>query len=83
MACCKSSSQREFHGNICLIQKRRKISNKQLNLPPKRIRKRTNKTSNQNKEGNHKDQRGNQNKIEIQKKKKEKSIKPKAGSLKG
>ena len=50
----------ETHTDIGLPQKRRKISNQQLNLLPKRIRKRTNKTQSQQKEGNHKDQRGNQ-----------------------
>ena len=57
----KSSSQREVHSNTGLPQKRRKIPNQQLNLLPKRIRKgRTNKTQSQQKEGNRKDQRGNQ-----------------------
>ena len=40
-------------------QKRRKILNHQLNLPPKRIKKRTNKTKSQQKERNHKDENGN------------------------
>ena len=40
-------------------QESRKISNKQPNLSLKRIRKRTNKTPNQQKEGNNKDKRGN------------------------
>ena len=38
-------------------QKTRKISNKQAKLSLKRIRKRTNKTESQRKEGNSKDQR--------------------------
>ena len=38
-------------------QKTRKISNKQAKLSRKRIRKRTNKTESQRKEGNSKDQR--------------------------
>ena len=40
MGCRKSSAQREIQSNTGLPQKRRKISNQQLNLPPKRIRKR-------------------------------------------
>ena len=35
----KSSSQKEIHSNTGLPQKRRKISNQQLNLTPKWIRK--------------------------------------------
>ena len=43
------------------LKKRRKISNQQLNPPPKWIRKRrTNKNQSQQKEGSHKDQSGNQ-----------------------
>ena len=43
------------------LKKRRKISNQQLIIPPQNIRKRrTNKTQNQQKEGNHKNQRENQ-----------------------
>ena len=41
MGCHKSTSQPEVHGNTSLPQKTRKISNKQPNLQPKRIRKRT------------------------------------------
>ena len=49
------------HRDTGLPQKRRKISNQQLKLPLKRIRKsRTNKSWSQQKEGNHKDQGGNQ-----------------------
>ena len=59
MGCSKSSSKREVYSDTGLSQKTRKISNKQLNLPPKRIRKRTNKAQSQQKEGNNKDQRGN------------------------
>ena len=40
--------------NRGLPQETRKISNKQLNLTPKRARKRTNKIQNQKKEGNKK-----------------------------
>ena len=40
--------------------KKKKNTNQQLNLPHKRIRKITNKTHRQQKEGNHKDQRGHQ-----------------------
>ena len=39
MGCHKSSSWREVHSNTGLLQKGRKISNQQLNLPSKRIRK--------------------------------------------
>ena len=45
-------------------QKTRKISNKQAKLSRKRIRKRTNKTESQRKEGNSKDQRQKKNKLE-------------------
>ena len=40
----KSSTQREVHSNIGLPQKTRKPQNKQPNLIPERIRKRTNET---------------------------------------
>ena len=40
----KSNSKREVHSDTGLPEETRKISNKQPNLPPKRIRKRTNKT---------------------------------------
>ena len=43
MGCSKSSSYRKIHSNTGLPQKTRKISNKQPNLPPKRIRKRKTK----------------------------------------
>ena len=59
MGCSKSSSKRKVHNNTGLPQKTRKISNKQLKLPIKRIRKRTNKTQSEQKEGKNKDQRGN------------------------
>ena len=59
MGCCKSNTKREVHRNIYFPQETRKISNKQPNLPPKRIRKRTNKAQSHQKEGNNKDQRGN------------------------
>ena len=44
IGCSKSSSQREANSNIGFPQKTRKMSNKQPNLSPKRIRKRTSKT---------------------------------------
>ena len=81
MGCTKSSSKSEVHSDTGLPQETKTISNEQPNLSPKRIRKRrTNKTQSQQKGGNNKYQRGN--KIEI-KKKREKSTKPRAGSLKG
>ena len=56
----KSSSEREVHSDTGPPQNTRKISNKQPNLPPERIiRRKTNKTQSQQKEGNHKDQREN------------------------
>ena len=79
MGCRKRSSEREVHRDTGLPQETRKISNKQPNLPPKRIRKRrTNKTQSQQKEGNNKYQRGN--KMEI---KNDRSIKLRASILKG
>ena len=59
MRCSKSSSQREVHNDIGLPQKPRRISNEQPNLPPERIRERTNKTESQKKEGNNNNQRRN------------------------
>ena len=35
MGCCKSSAQREIHSNTDFPQQRRKMSNRQLNPPPK------------------------------------------------
>ena len=63
----KSSSKREVYSNTMFPQETRKISNKQSNLTPKRIRKTTKKPQSQQKEENNKDQRGNKqiNKIEI------------------
>ena len=55
----KSNSKREVHSSRGLPQETRKISNKKPHLPPKRTRKRTNKTQRQQKEGNNKDERGN------------------------
>ena len=56
-----TKAEREVHNDTGLPQKRRKISNQQLNLPPKRMRKRrTNKAENQQKGGNHKHHRENQ-----------------------
>ena len=57
--CSKRSSQREVYSDTGLPQETRKISNIQPNLPPKGIRKRTNKAQIQQKEENNKDQRGN------------------------
>ena len=39
MGCHKSSAQREIHSNTGLPQKRRKISNQQLNPPPNELEK--------------------------------------------
>ena len=47
-------------------QKTRKISNKQAKLSRKRIRKRTNKTESQRKEGNSKDQRQKKKKNKLE-----------------
>ena len=44
MECSKNSSKREVHSDTGLLQETRKISNKQPNLPPKRIRKRRTST---------------------------------------
>ena len=55
----KSSAKREVYSSIDLPNETRKISNKQLNLPSKEIRKRTNKAQSEEKEENNKDQRGN------------------------
>ena len=52
MGCSKSSSKREFIAITGLPQETRTITNTQPNLPLKRIRKRTNKTQSQQKEGN-------------------------------
>ena len=50
----------EVYSDTVLSQEQRKISDKQLNLLPKEIRKRkANRTQSQQKEGNNKDQRGN------------------------
>ena len=60
MGCGKSNSRREVHNNIGLPQETSKNSNKQPNLPLKRIRKRrTNKAHSKQKEGNNKEQREN------------------------
>ena len=51
---------REVYSDTGLPQgKKKKNLNKQPNLPPKRIRKRTKKFQSWQKEGNHKDQRWN------------------------
>ena len=49
----------KVHSDTGLTQKARKISNKQPNLPPKRIRKEEQTKQSQQKEGNNKGQRGN------------------------
>ena len=54
------SSKRKVYSDTGPSQETRKISNKQLNLPSKGIRKRrTNKAQSQQKEGNNKDQSRN------------------------
>jgi len=60
MGCSKSSSKRKAYRHTGLPQKPRNISNKEPNLPSKGIRKRTSQAQGQQKEGNNKDQRGNQ-----------------------
>ena len=71
----KSNSQREVQSDTGPPQNIRKISNKQPNLPSKRIlKRRINKTSSKQREGNNKD---------LLKSNRKKSIKPSAGSLKG
>ena len=45
MDCSKSSSKSEVYSDTNLPQGKRKISNKQLNLPSKGIRKKKNKQS--------------------------------------
>ena len=59
MGCSKSISKWEVYSDIGLPHEIRKISNKQPNLQPKGIRKRTNKAESQQKEGNNNDQRRN------------------------
>ena len=50
MGCSKSNSKKEVHSDTCLPQEARKITNKQSNLPSKRIRKKiTTKTKSQQK----------------------------------
>ena len=58
MRCSKNSSKREVHSDTSLPQKqtnktktknKQEVSNKQLDLPLKRIRKRTNKTKGEKK----------------------------------
>ena len=39
MGCCKSSAQTEIHSNTGLPQKRRKVSNRKFNSPPKWLEK--------------------------------------------
>ena len=57
MGCSKISPKRKGYSDTGLPQETRKISNKQLNIPLKSIRKITNKIQNQQKEGK-KDQTG-------------------------
>ena len=45
--CSKSSTKREVHRDTGFPQETRKITNKKPNLPPKKIRKRTNKIQSQ------------------------------------
>ena len=73
MGCSKISPKRKGYSDTRLSQETRKISNKQLNIPLKSIRKRINKTQNQQKEGK-KDQTGSRDR------KKKRSITPRAGS---
>ena len=70
MGCSKSSSYREVHSNTG-IQKTRKISNKQPNLPPKELEKEQTEPN-----------AGRREEIKRVREKK-KSIKPRAGFLKG
>ena len=58
IGCCKSSAESEVHSNVGLLQKRRKISNQQLNLLPKRIRKRQTKPKIRRRKENTKIRRG-------------------------
>ena len=51
---------RKIHSNTDLSQKRRKISNRQLNPHLNELEKKNKQNLNQQKEGNHKDSRGNQ-----------------------
>ena len=60
MGCSKSSSKRKAYSHTGLPQKPGNISNKEPNLPSKGIRERTTQAQGQQKEGNNKDQRGNQ-----------------------
>ena len=60
MGFSKSSSKRKAYSHTSLTQEPRNISNKQPNQPSKGIRKITNQAQGQHKEGNNKDQRGNQ-----------------------
>ena len=75
MGCSKISPKRKGYSDTGLLQETRKISNKQLNIPLKSIRKRINNTQNQQKEGK-KEQTGSRDR------KKKRSIKPRAGSEK-
>ena len=68
MGCSKNSSKKEVYSNTGLPQETRKISNKQLKLPPKGIRKRTKPKGSRRKEIIK--TREGINKIDIKKKKK-------------
>ena len=59
MGCSKSRSKREVYNDAGLPQEKRKISNKQPNISPEGIRKRTNKAQSPQNEGNNKYRRGN------------------------
>ena len=85
MGCCKSSAQREIHSNTGLPQKRRKISNQQLNLPPKRTEKEEQTKRKVSRRKEIIKIREEINKIETPKnnRKKNQLEKPRAGSLKG
>ena len=48
--CSKSTSKRKVHSDTGFLKKQEHL--KQPNLPPKRIRKSTNKTQSQRREGN-------------------------------
>jgi len=80
MGCDKSSFKREVYSNKILSQERRKITNEQSNLIPKKIREKISKTQNEDKARNNKEQR-KYNEIEM-KKTIEKSLKLEASSLK-
>ena len=76
MGCSKSSSKREVYNNTILPQETRKISNKQPNFTPKATGERRRKTSQNQKERNHKDlSRNKRKKKKKEKRKKETMVK--------